>query len=54
VEVKKLENITNQNNTVDTNQEKVMNRVNQTFEQMVQDVRNMINENNQENSDQLT
>lgn len=49
-----MENVTNQNKTMNTEQEQIMNRVNQTFQQMVQDVRNMIDENNQEKNDQLS
>lgn len=49
-----MENMINQNNKKNTEQEQIMNRVNQTFEQMVQDVRNMIDENNQEKNDQLS
>ncbi len=42
-----------QDKTTNTEQEQIMNRVNQTFEQMVQDVKNMIDENNQEKNDHL-
>lgn len=42
-----------QDKTTNTEQEQIMNRVNQTFEQMVQDVKNMIDENNQGKNDQL-
>ena len=49
-----MENMIKQNNTSNTEQEQIMNRVNQTFEQMVQDVRNMIDQNNQEKNDQLS
>jgi hypothetical protein len=49
-----MEKITNENNPTQTGPEQIMNRVNQTFDQMVRDVKNMINENNQEPNDQLS
>lgn len=49
-----MENMMNQNNPNDTEQEQIMNRVNQTFEQMIQDVRNMIAQNNPKKNDQLS
>lgn len=49
-----MENITNEKNVTNANQEEIMNRVNQTFEQMVQDVKNMIDENNQDKNNSLT
>jgi hypothetical protein len=52
VEVRKMENMENQNNN--TGQDQIMNRVNQTFEQIVQDVKSMIDKNNKEKNDQLS
>ncbi|MCQ6282535.1 hypothetical protein [Bacillus sp. EB600] len=52
-----MEDITNQNmknKDTNTDQEAIMNRVNQTFEQIVQDVKNMLDENSQEKNDQLS
>jgi hypothetical protein len=40
------------NNDID--QDAIMNRVNQTFDKISQDVKNMINNNNQLNNDQLS
>jgi hypothetical protein len=54
MEVNEMENMTKQNNTSNTEQEQIMNRVNQTFEQMVQDVKNMIDENNQDKNNQMS
>jgi actin-like ATPase involved in cell morphogenesis len=54
MEVKEMESMDNQNKPINTEQEQIMNRVNQTFEQMVQDVKNMIDENNQEKNDQFS
>lgn len=36
------------------NQEEIMNRVNQTFDKIAQDVKNMINNNDKENNDQYS
>lgn len=52
--MEKDHSIINDNQNNDYNPDAVMNRVNQTFEQMVQDVRNMIDENNQQSDNQLS
>jgi hypothetical protein len=57
VEVMKMEDINNQNlknKDMNTDQEAIMDRVNQTFEQIVQDVKNMLDEKSQEKNDQLS
>ena len=37
-------------NSNETVQDEIMNRVNQTFDKISQDVKNMINDNNQQNN----
>ncbi len=52
-----MEDINNQNlknKDTNTDQESIMDRVNQTFEQIVQDVKNMLDEDSQEKNDQLS
>jgi hypothetical protein len=56
-EVKNMEKTYNQNGNDpnnDIDQDAIMNRVNQTFDKISQDVKNMINNNNQLNNDQLS
>ena len=45
-----LQGIQNQNDTNLNNQDAIMNKVNQTFEKMTDEVKNILNENNQQNS----
>jgi len=44
--------VKDQNN--DMNQEEIMNRVNQTFDKIAQDVKDMVNNNEKENTDQYS
>ncbi len=47
-----MEKGTNQQN--ESNNEEIMNRVNQTFDKIAQDVRNMIQQNDQQEDDQYS
>ncbi|WP_164745648.1 hypothetical protein [Neobacillus mesonae] len=47
-----MEKDMNQENSV--NNEEIMNRVNQTFDKITQDVKDMIQQNDQQNDNQLT
>jgi hypothetical protein len=53
MEVKKVEK-NNQQTTETTNNEEIMNRVNQTYEQISQDVKEMINGNEGESNNQYS
>jgi hypothetical protein len=50
--VKKVEKENDLNNEV--SQEEIMNRVNQTFDKIAQDVKDMINQNDKETNDQYS
>ena len=47
-----MSRVKDQNN--DVNQEEIMNRVNQTFDKIAQDVKDMVNYNEKENTDQYS
>ena len=47
-----MSRVKDQNN--DVNQEEIMNRVNQTFDKIAQDVKDMENNNEKENTDQYS